>query len=126
VKITYTLGDGIDRHMEVDDDSEIARIIMGDLGPYSIAEPEPIEEPPNLVPVYCGIDRLEGVRDSDGEWVVDAFGNLTDYGKQLLGEWPEHPALAPYVKAKKPVKYYVDGFVFDEKGEVVNTYEQEA
>ena len=62
VKITYTLGDGIDRHMEVPDDSEIARMIRGPVEEYSIAE---------------------------------------------------------------PVKYYADGFVFNEKGEVVATYEQE-
>jgi hypothetical protein len=63
VKITYTLGDGIDRHMEVDDDSEIARLIIGPGDKYSIAQ---------------------------------------------------------------PTEYFVDGFIFDEKGTVTGYYEQEA
>jgi len=63
VIIKYTLGDGIERSMEVDDNSEIAHLIRGPVESYSIAE---------------------------------------------------------------PVKYYADGFVFNEKGKVVATYEQEA
>ena len=39
MKITYTLGDGIDRNMEVADDSEIARMIRGDVDGYIVSVP---------------------------------------------------------------------------------------